>query len=214
MQRTRPLDLFQFALDPRHPVADQPAIGLDLGFAGTAEEAEAAALALEVGPAADQPAGLIVEMRELDLEPPFRGCRPLAENFEDQAGAVDHFGAGFVFQILLLDRGQGGVDNHQSGLVLLCRSGDLLDLALAEQSRRTDRADADRTPPRDDDADRFCEALGFVEPGLGRAPGAVARKFRRDHQRPLPARDLDRAIAVEAIQGSPPAPRPPGPARD
>ena len=100
MRATWSSSLLQF----RHPVADQPAVGLDLGLARAAEEAEAAALALEVGPAAHQPPRLIIEMGELDLQPPFRGRRPLAEDFEDQPGAVDHLGLGRRLQILLLDR--------------------------------------------------------------------------------------------------------------
>ena len=104
MQRAGARDLVELAADLRHAVADQPPVGLDLGFAGAAEEAEAAALALEVGPAADQPARLIIEMGELDLQPAFRGRRALAENLEDQPGAVDHLGLGLLLQILLLDR--------------------------------------------------------------------------------------------------------------
>ena len=70
----------------------QAAVGLDLRFAGAAEKAEAAALAFEMGPGPHQPALLIVEMGELDLQAPFPRPRARAEDLEDQAGAVEHLG--------------------------------------------------------------------------------------------------------------------------
>ena len=161
-------------LQLRHAVADQPAVGLDLGLAGAAEEAEAAALALEVGPGAHQPARLIVEMGELDLQPPLRGRRPLAENLEDQPGAVDHLGLGRRLQILLLDRRDRGVDDDQLGLGLAHRVGDLLDLAGAEQGRGPRLADPEMEPVLDRDADRLGEAGRLVEPRLRVAPRLAA----------------------------------------
>src|SRR3546814_18216693 len=68
LQLARAALIVKAAPDPSHPVADHPAVGLDLRFAGTAEEAETAALALEVGPAAHQTPRLIIEMRKLDLQ--------------------------------------------------------------------------------------------------------------------------------------------------
>ncbi len=50
VQPARRLHLLQFVFQPRDAVADQAAVGLDLGLAGTAHETKAAALALQMGP--------------------------------------------------------------------------------------------------------------------------------------------------------------------
>jgi hypothetical protein len=53
VQTAGPLHLLELPTDLGHAVADQPAVGLDLGFTWAAQEAETAPLALEVGPASD-----------------------------------------------------------------------------------------------------------------------------------------------------------------
>ncbi|HMJ93315.1 MAG TPA: hypothetical protein VK472_04370 [Allosphingosinicella sp.] len=170
MQGSSPGHLLQFLADLRHSVADQPAVGLDLGLAGAAEEAEAAALALEVGPAPDQPPRLIVEMGELDLEPPFRGSGALSEYLEDQAGSVDHLGLRLLLEILLLDRSDRGVDDDQLGLGLDGGHGDRLDLARSEQGGRLRGADSKMKPVGHVDSDRLGEARGLVQPRLDVPP--------------------------------------------
>ena len=112
MQAAGAPHLIQLPSDPRHPIADQPTVGLDLRFTRTAEEPETTALAFKVGPASDQSAGLIVEMGKFDLEPAFGGRGPLAENLEDQAGAIDHLGLGPLLQVTLLDRRDRRIDDH------------------------------------------------------------------------------------------------------
>ena len=122
MQPSRRLHFLEFVLEPRDAIADQAAVGFDLGFAGTAHEAEAAALAFQMGPRPHQAAALIVQMRKLDLQRAFLGLGAAAEDFQDQAGAVEHLGVPGLLQIALLDRRQRAIHHHQFDVVAFDRA--------------------------------------------------------------------------------------------
>src|SRR5205807_1005627 len=109
MQTAGPLDAFEVAFDAGHPLLDETAVGLDLGFAGTAEEAKTAALTFKMGPGPNQPRFLIGELGELDLQRAFACSCPAAKNFEDQSGAIYDLGRKRSFEIALLHRRQGAI---------------------------------------------------------------------------------------------------------
>ena len=88
-----------------------------------------------MGPAPHQTPRLIVQMRQLHLQPPLRTRRPLAENLEDEPGAINHLRLGRGFQIALLDRGQRTVDDQQFGVMRAQPAGNALHLSAAEQCR-------------------------------------------------------------------------------
>src|SRR5205085_1320145 len=91
-----------FSLQNLHPLRDIPAVELELGLARTAGRAEATALALEVGPAAHQARGEMLQARQLDLQLALARVRALREDLEDQLGAAEHAPVERELQVALL----------------------------------------------------------------------------------------------------------------
>ena len=82
-------------------MADQAAVGFELGFAGAAQ-ADAAFLPLQVRPAAYQPRREVVELRQFHLQFAFVAARPLREDVQHQSAAVKHARVAQFLQIALL----------------------------------------------------------------------------------------------------------------
>ena len=132
MQAARALDHAKLALDGVDPVGDGAPVGLDLRLARAAQEAETAALPLQMCPGAHQPAFLIGQPRKVHLQPPGLALGALAEDFEDEPGAVEDLGVPGLFEVALLDRRQHVVDDDDLCLFRAHNGADLLNLARAE----------------------------------------------------------------------------------
>src|SRR5439155_7238287 len=120
---------------------DQPAVGLELGFARTAG-ADAAGLALEMLPQAGQAGQGVLKLRELDLESRLASARAPGEDVEDQLGAVDHLAVERLLEVAHLRRRQIVVEDHEIGVPLRRERLELLDLALADERGRMHPAPA------------------------------------------------------------------------
>src|SRR5262249_46422554 len=118
VKAARALDLFELALDADDALADQAAVHLELGFTGPAQEPESPALPLEMGPGAHEPAALVAQGGELDLELAFERAGALPEDLEDESRAVDDLAAPCALEVALLDRRQRSADHSELGLVL------------------------------------------------------------------------------------------------
>ena len=75
----------------------------------------------------------VLQVRELDLHRPFARARALAEDVEDEPGAVDDLAAPLALEVALLHRAERGVHHGESGRVPGDRLAEGGDLALAEQ---------------------------------------------------------------------------------
>src|SRR6185437_16584488 len=118
----------------------------------------AAALALEMGPGPHQPAPLVFEMRELDLQRALARRRPLAEDVEDEPGAVDHLAVPSALEIALLHGRERRIDDHDGDALPGDRAAGGLDLPLAQQRRGTADPQREDGGMDDDQADRGGEA--------------------------------------------------------
>jgi hypothetical protein len=78
----------------------------------------------------------------------------------------------------------------------------LFRLALADERRWPDRTNAKRARLRDDDSDRLRQSRSLFDARLGGTPCALAGKLGDKQDGTLASGNLDRAIAVEAVQDS------------
>ncbi len=165
-------DLFQSLLQLFDPLLQQAAVGFQLGFTRPAQADGTAALALQVGPAADQPRGHVAQLRQFHLQLAFVAVRTLGEDVQDQAGAVDHPALQELLQVALLRRRQGMVDQHQVGAGGLGGRLDLVQLAGADQDRRVGTVDPrgqggrDAGPGRTGQVGEFLQHVFFQPAGV------------------------------------------------
>ena len=205
VQRARAFHLIELTPNARHPVADEPSVGLNLRFTRPAEEAEAASLPLQVSPGPNETTGLIIQVGQFDLQSSFGGSRPLPKDLEDQAGSVDDLRLDLLLQRLLLNRRQRCIHDEQFGIVFASKFRDLFDLPFAQQSRRSDLPKAKSLARHHVDANRSGEAFRFFESGLRRAPGPLPDLLGNHDDRPLAASNIILGVVESQSPGSSPA---------
>ena len=174
LQCPRPTYFLELVLQLADLLGDQPTVCLDLGFAGAAHDPEAATLAFQVGPGADQTRLLVREPRELDLQPAFAGSGAAGEDLQDQAGAVDDLHLPGLLQIALLHGRQRIVDDGDAGVGQFDHVADLDDLARPEEGGRRQPAKWRDDPLADLKVEGQRQADGFFQARVG-APGRGLR---------------------------------------
>ena len=172
-------DLVEPLLQLLHALAEQAAIELELRFARTAQADRAAALALQMRPAAHEARRHVLQLRELDLQLAFVRARALREDVEDQPGAIDDAALGELFEIALLHRRERAVDEDQIRVERLALLGELLGLAGADEVARVRPVDARGQRADDARAGRARELAELIESGRV----AAARLLRLQQQR-------------------------------
>ena len=198
MQLAGALDLLEFAFDALDAVFDHSPVGFELRLARAAEKAVAAALALKMGPGADQTAFLIIEMRVLDLQRAFAGAGAPAEDFQNQSGAIDDLRAPGFFEIALLHRGDWAVHHHHGRGMAFDQPGNLVDLAGADIGRRPHVVERDQSLLHDIEVDGARQSGGFFEASLGRARLRLRAAGLAPHLALEPRLDHDGAAGLRA----------------
>ena len=135
--------LFKVRLQLVDLSVDVAAVGLKLRFAGALRAdgalARRARLTLQMRPHTDQARQQVLILRELDLKPALFCLRPLGEDIENEAAAVEHLHAEFFAQNAHLRGREVIVEDDHCRLLRLYQLADLVHRALADECVRVRR---------------------------------------------------------------------------
>ena len=145
-------DVGELCLEAAYSVEDDAAVGLDLGLAGAAH-ADAASLALQVGPHSCQAGQQVLVLRQLHLGAGGGRLGALGEYVEDEAGSVEHLHLQLLLYVGHLLGAELVVEDNQRDLVLLDVCLELFELALADVCARVGVVEA------------LCHAADGLSPG-------------------------------------------------
>ena len=120
-----------------------------------------------MGPGPNQTAALVGQIGEFYLQRAFSRVSPPAENFQDQAGAVEHLGVPGLFQVALLHRRERAVHDDDPCLMGHNQASEFFDLTLADKGGWPDALDRDQPLIHDVNINRAGEHDGLVETSLG-----------------------------------------------
>src|SRR5690606_14190135 len=147
--------------------------------------AQAATLALQVRPRANQARALIALTRQLDLKLAFLGARTQAENLEDQARTIHDLGANIGFQITLLHRRERRVDHDHARAGFFGALFQTLHAAAAQIGAGADLAQRRRLGVRDVEAQSLRQPYGLQQARFAIANALARRRQRAQHDRAI-----------------------------
>ena len=185
----------KLGLERLDTAANDPSVGLELGFAG-APEPDTAADTREVGPHPGEAGQQVLELGQLDLELGLVTAGAGGEDVEDDFRPVHHADLELALEVGALRRRQLLVEDHERGAGVGHRLGNLLDLALADEGGGIGCRDLLRHAPDDFGPGRvhqpgeLFQVFGDV-PGVGTALPRGGDEHRALDRIP----DLDRCLA-------------------
>lgn len=127
-------DDLEFARDPRDPILNSAAVGLELRFTFTTPHADTAFLARKVTPEPGEAGQQVLELRKFDLQLAFAGAGALGKDIEDQRGAIENFAVEYFLEITALRGGEFVIENDGIDISAMAEAGKFVGLAFADKS--------------------------------------------------------------------------------